>query len=147
MDTTRKRINLGATTTIATEIIFNRTLSIIGSGECDLHDLFSHELAPIPTSLLLDDSSMRPASPKSKHNNYRTVEIPVLIVLDGCTIYWTINCPISCTILDLVNAVAQKGALVVEEHPLLLTAVIILFCNPRSYHSLCLLLSLTNEWS
>ena len=30
MDRTRKRINLGATTTIATKIIFNRMLSIIG---------------------------------------------------------------------------------------------------------------------
>ena len=51
MDTTGKRINLEATTTVDTEVIFNRTLGIIGSGEFDLHDLFSHELAPIPTSL------------------------------------------------------------------------------------------------
>ena len=58
MDTTRKRINLGATTSIDAEIIFNRTLGIIGSGECGLHDLFSHELAPIPTSLFLDDGSI-----------------------------------------------------------------------------------------
>ena len=42
MDTTRKWINLGAPTTVDTEVIFNRTLGIIGSGECDLHDLFSH---------------------------------------------------------------------------------------------------------
>ena len=38
---TRKRINLGATTTVDTEVIFNRTLGIIGSGEFDLHDFFT----------------------------------------------------------------------------------------------------------
>ena len=41
MDTTRKRINLGATTTVDTEVIFNRTLDI-DSGVFNLHDLFSH---------------------------------------------------------------------------------------------------------
>ena len=57
-----------------------------------LHDLFSHELAPIPTSS------------KTKLNNYlqveesyRTVERPDLIVLDSCAILWTINCPMSGT--------------------------------------------------
>ena len=70
MDTTRKRINLGATTTIATKIIFNRMLSIIGSGECDLHDLFSHELAPIPTSLLVHVLVAVSCTPKK--NNKKT---------------------------------------------------------------------------
>ena len=111
---------------------------------------------------------MRLASSKPKLNNYlqveessRTVERPDLIVLDGCAILWTINWPIPGTLLDLVNAVAAyvharlmnsdvhlifdiyldystMGALVVEEHPLLLTAVIILFCNPRSHQSVSL---------
>jgi hypothetical protein len=56
---------------------------------------------------------MRPASSKSKLKNYlqveessRTGEKPDLIVLDGCAILWTINWPISGTLLDLVNAVA-----------------------------------------
>ena len=56
---------------------------------------------------------MRPASSKSKHKNYlqieessRTVEIPDLLMLGGCAILWTINCPIFDTLLDLVNAVA-----------------------------------------
>ncbi len=48
------------------EVVFNRTLSIIGSEEFDLHHLFSHELAPIPTSLFLDDGSMISASLKLK---------------------------------------------------------------------------------
>ncbi len=45
-------------------IVFNRTLGIIGSEEFDLHHLFSHELAPILTSLLLDDGSIISASSK-----------------------------------------------------------------------------------
>ena len=112
MDTTRKRINLGATTTVDTEVIFNRTLDIIGSGEFDLHDVFSHEVAPIPTSLFLDDGSMRQASSKSKHKNYlqveessRTVEIPDFIVLDGCAILWTNDCAIPSTVQYLARGI------------------------------------------
>ena len=59
-----KGINPGAVTTVDIDIVFNRTLGIIGSEEFDLHDLFSHELAPIPTSLFLDDASMISASSK-----------------------------------------------------------------------------------
>ena len=62
MDTPMKWINMGTATTVDTEVIFNRTLGIIGSGEFDLHGLFSRELTPIPKPLLLDDGRMRPAS-------------------------------------------------------------------------------------
>ena len=55
---------MGAVRTVDVEVVFNRTLSIIGSEEFDLHDLFSHELAQIPTSLFLDDGSMISASSK-----------------------------------------------------------------------------------
>ena len=33
-----KGINLGAVTTVDIEVVFNRTLGIIGSEELDLHD-------------------------------------------------------------------------------------------------------------
>ena len=96
MATTRKSTQLGATKTFDTEVIFNRTLGVIGSGEFDLHDLFSHELGPIPTSLFLDDGSMRPASSKSKLKNSlqveessRTMVIPDLVVLDGCAVAYS----------------------------------------------------------
>ena len=59
-----KGINTGAVTTVDIDVVFNRTLGIIGSEEFDLHDLFSHELAPIPTSLFLDDGGMISASSK-----------------------------------------------------------------------------------
>ena len=65
-----KEINTGAITTVDTDVIFNRTLGIIGSEEFDLHDVFSNELAPIRTSLFLDDGSMISASYNSKLNNY-----------------------------------------------------------------------------
>ena len=64
MDTPMKGMNMGAVRTVDIEVVFNRTLSIIGSEEFDLHNLFSHELAPIPTSLFSDDESMIPASSK-----------------------------------------------------------------------------------
>ena len=65
---------LGQTSTVNTVVIFNRTLGILGSGEFDLQNLFSHELAPIPTSLFLDDGRMRPASSKSKLSVFFHVE-------------------------------------------------------------------------
>ena len=62
MDTSRKGIYMEAATTVDTGIIFNRTLGITCSREFDLRDLFSRELAPIPTSLFLDYGSMQAAS-------------------------------------------------------------------------------------
>ena len=64
MDAPMKGINMGAFRTVDIEVVFNRALNIIGSEEFDLHHLFSHELAPIPTSLFLDDGSMISASSK-----------------------------------------------------------------------------------
>ena len=64
MDTSMKGMNMGAIRTVDIEVVLNRSLSIIGSEEFDLDDLFSDELAPIPTSLFLDDNSMISASSK-----------------------------------------------------------------------------------
>ena len=104
------RINTGVVTTVYNVVIFNITLGINGSEEFDLHGLFSHELATIPTSLFLDDGSMISVSSKSKPNNdledpSRTGEIPDWIVLDGCAILLTINCSIYGTLLKWVNVV------------------------------------------
>ena len=55
-DAHMRGINTGVVTTADFEVVFNRTLGIIGSEEFDLHDLFSHELAPIPTLLQHDIS-------------------------------------------------------------------------------------------
>ena len=63
-DPPMKGINTGAVTTVDIEVVFNRTLGIIDSEEFDLHDLFSHELATIPTSLFLYDGRMISASSK-----------------------------------------------------------------------------------
>ena len=62
-----KGINTGAVTTVDFEVVFNRTLGIIGLEEFDLHDVFSHELAPIPTSLFLDDGRMIYSCVPNKH--------------------------------------------------------------------------------
>ena len=70
VDTPLKGIHTIVVTTVDIEVEFNRTFGIIGSEEFDLHDLLSHELAPIPTPLFLDDGSMISASSKSKLNNY-----------------------------------------------------------------------------
>ena len=72
MDTSMEGINMGTVTHVDTEVIFNKTLCIIGSGEFDLHGLFYYDLEESPTSLLLYDRSMRPACESC--NNYLQVE-------------------------------------------------------------------------
>lgn len=57
MAATRKCSKLGSDTTFDTDI-FSRTLAIMSSCDFDLESLFSHELAPIPTSLFLDDGNI-----------------------------------------------------------------------------------------
>ena len=64
MDTPIKGINTGAVTTVDIKVISNRTHGIIGLEVFDLHNVFSHELSPIPTSLFLDDGSMVSTSSK-----------------------------------------------------------------------------------
>ena len=64
LDTPMKGVNTGADTTVDIEVVFNITLGIIGSDVFDLHDLFSHELTPIPALLFLEDGSMISASSK-----------------------------------------------------------------------------------
>ena len=52
MYTPMEGINTGTITTVDTGVIFNTTLGLIGTEEFDLHDLFSHEVAPILTSVI-----------------------------------------------------------------------------------------------
>ena len=74
MTTSRKKRKLGPTSTVNTEVIFNGTPGIIGSGKFDLQNVFSHELTQILTSLFLDDDIMRPASSNSKLKAFFQVE-------------------------------------------------------------------------
>ena len=69
MDTPMKGMNAGAVTTVDIEFVFNRTFGIIGFKKsliCKI--LFSHKLAPIPTSFFLYDGSMISASSTKKLN-------------------------------------------------------------------------------
>ena len=59
MTTSRKKSKLRLTSTVDTKIIVKRTLEIIGSGEFDLQNLFSHDYAPIPTSLFKNISETK----------------------------------------------------------------------------------------
>ena len=70
-----------------TEVIFNRVLGIFGSGKFDLHNLFPHELAQIPTSLFQKNSKSKLKTflqvEQSSRNN---LQKPDLGVLDVCAI-------------------------------------------------------------
>ena len=89
-----------------TEVIFNRVLGIFGSGKFDLHNLFPHELAQIPTSLFQNISKSKLKTflqvEQSSRNN---LQKPDLGVLDVCAILWAIHCSISGTIKALANVI------------------------------------------
>ena len=65
-----KHMQIGLKMTYDTEFIFNCTLGLLATGEIDLQNLFSYELAPLPTSLSTDDGGLRSATAKSKLKNY-----------------------------------------------------------------------------
>ncbi len=113
MSNRRKHVQVGPVMTYDTDFIFNRTLGLLASGDIDLQNLFSYELAPIPTSLFMEDGGLRPATAKSKLKNClqvehssRTLTRADVVVVDGCAILWTIQWP-NGTVKDLVMSVAR----------------------------------------
>ena len=65
MSVTKKRIKLGSADCFTTKLIYLRVMRLISSRDVDLKDVFSHELAPVPTSMFEDSGEMRITKPKS----------------------------------------------------------------------------------
>ena len=81
-------------------------LGIIGSGEFDLQNLCSHELAPIHTSLFQNISKSKLKTFLREKQSYRNnLQNTDLGVLDGCAILWAIYWPISDTIKALASVI------------------------------------------
>ena len=114
MATKRKRLQLqeGVQPAFDTEVIFIRTMGLMNTMDFDLRELFDYELSQIPTSLFIDDGNLRPSTAKSKlkksievEQSLRTTPDPLVFVLDGCAILWTIHWPVLGTVDDLVTAI------------------------------------------
>ena len=86
----------------------------MSSRDVDLKDVFSHELAPVSTSMFEDSGEMRITKSKSTlkrklqvEQSSRTLPTPGTIVVDGCAILWTIQWPKHGTVQDYVNNVLE----------------------------------------
>ena len=82
----------------------------------DLQDIFSYELAPVPTSMFTQDG-MRICTAKSKLKHMLQVEVPQthaanadIIVIDGSALLWTIHWPVDGTVADFVENVKTRLA-------------------------------------
>ena len=85
-------------------------MGLVSSRDVDLTDLFSHELAPVPTSIFEHSGDMRITKSKSTLNRKlqveqspRTLPTPETIVVDGCVILWIIQWPKHGTVQYYVN--------------------------------------------
>ena len=95
-----------------TEVIFMRTLGLMNMMDFDLRKLFDYELYQIPTSLFIDVANLRQSTTQSKlkksievEQSFQTMSDPLVLVLDGCAILWTIHRPISGMVDDLITAI------------------------------------------
>ena len=65
MAVTKKRIKLGSADCFDTNLIYSIVMGLMSSRDVDLTDVFSHELAPVPTSMFEDSGDMRITKSKS----------------------------------------------------------------------------------
>jgi hypothetical protein len=65
MALSRKSVKCGSGTVYDTKLIYSREMGLMSTRDIDLKDVFSHELAPLPTSMFEDDGNMRIATSKS----------------------------------------------------------------------------------
>ena len=100
MSISTKQIKLGSKDCYDTDLIHSRVMGLMSSREIDLKELFSHELAPIPTSMFEDNGDMRITQPNSSlkqkpqvEQSPQTLSFPDTIVIDGGALLWIIQWP------------------------------------------------------
>ncbi|KAG0722059.1 hypothetical protein GWK47_045188 [Chionoecetes opilio] len=91
MSINKKRIKLGSADCFDTNLIYSRVMGLMSSRDIDLKELFSHELAPVPTSMFEDNGDMRITKSKSSlkqklrlEQSSRILPAPETTVIDGC---------------------------------------------------------------
>ena len=101
--------------------IYSRVIGLLASSqEVDIHDVFSHELAPVPTSMFTENG-MRIAKNKSVLKNKLQVEVsdrnigsPDVTIIDGSALLWAVHWPEQGTVLDFVGNVKKRIAKYLE---------------------------------
>ena len=114
MSISKKQIKLGSQDCYDTDLIYSRVMGLMSSREIDLKELFSHELAPVPTSMFEDNGDMRITKSKSAlkqklqvEQSSHTLSSPDTIIIDGGALLWIIQWPKQGIIQDFVNNVLE----------------------------------------
>ena len=100
MAVSNKKTKEGSGVSFDTELIFGRVIGLLSTRSLDLENLFQHELAPIPTSMFLDNGEMRLVTTKAvlRHKlqceqSSEMYQEPSLVIIDGCAVLWTVHWP------------------------------------------------------
>ena len=116
MSVTKKQIKLGSADCFDNNLIYPRVMELMSSRDVDITDVFSHELAPVSSSMFEDSGDMRIKKYKSTlkqklqvEQSPRTLPTPetIIIVVDGCAILWTIQWPKHGPVQDYVNNILE----------------------------------------
>ena len=114
MSISSKQILLGSKDCYDNDLIYSRVMGLMSSRKIDLKELFSHELAPIPTSMFEDNGDMRITQSNSSlkqkmqvEQSSQTLSFPDTIIIDGGALLWIIQWPNQGIIQDFVNNVLE----------------------------------------
>ena len=114
MNIINRKVRIDDKTSFDTDLIYNRMMGLRGSRDISTKNMFSYELAPVPTSMFEDDGQMRTSKNKSDLKRKLQIEIPTrktgipdVVILDGCAILWIINWPSNATVLSYCKSVSE----------------------------------------
>ena len=99
----QKTTSSSAPQTLNTEIIYARVIGIMASSRdtVSIDTLFCYELSPYPSAMFDENGELRSTNKSVLKNKIkvecgqRNKEPPVVVILDGCAILWTVPWPAS----------------------------------------------------
>ena len=112
MTDSKKRVKVGDTKVFDTNLIYSMVIGLQASSrDVDILRLFSHELAPVPTSMFADSGDMRICTAKSalkkllqSEVSARNIEKEITCtVVDGSAVLYVIHWPANGTLKDYVD--------------------------------------------
>ena len=112
-----KFVKIGDSKVYDFNAIYSRVIALLSSDrDVDVNDVFSYELAPVPTAMFMNDG-MQICKAKSKLK--RSLQIEVLrrnagdadaTVIDGSALLWTVHWPADGSVADFIVNVKKRIA-------------------------------------
>ena len=99
MAVAKNSVKVGNVDVLDTTLIYSRVMALkMYNTIIEVKVLFSYELEPLPTSMFDEFGEIRVGKSKAKLRKLLVKEVsarnickPVLVVLDGCTILWSVK--------------------------------------------------------